>query len=150
MVLVGRLAEFQLVNSGRNPEVYFRFFQVCRFPEGKRDIFIDGHGVEKSVVLKHVTDLCEGGGLLVLIHRGEGLALEKNGPLIGFEQPDDMFEEHAFARTTEADNRRDLSLIDLQVDALEGCWGSEALGDVLEFNQRRFHGSLYISRERKT
>ena len=45
-----------------------------------------------------------------------------------------MFKEDAFATTAETDDRRNLSLIYLQIHVLKDRFGSKALGDVLEFN----------------
>jgi len=61
----------------------------------------------------------------------EGFSSEKDYTRIRLEQPNDVLEQNALARTAEAYNGRDLPLIDLQVDALEDCSGVEPLGDAL-------------------
>ena len=132
--LLGCVSEFHLFHPGRHHPVNFSLFQACRFPEGQSDIFMDSHGIEQGVVLKHVTHFSKGVGHLTLSYIDNRFSPEKNGPLVGFKQPDDMFKEDAFAATAETDDRRNLSLIYLQIHMLKDRFGSEALGDVLEFN----------------
>jgi hypothetical protein len=45
-----------------------------------------------------------------------------------------MLEEHTFARAAQADNGRDLSFVDFQVDPFKNASGAEALGDILELD----------------
>ena len=123
-----------LFDSGHNPAIDLGFTEVRRLPKGKGDIFIDGHGIEEGIVLKHVAYLSEIGGPLAFIHLVQGFALEENGPFIRLDQPDDMLEEHTLARTAQADNGSDLSLVDLQVDPFQDASGAEALGDILELD----------------
>ena len=121
--------------------------KVRSFPKRQGDIFIDRHGVEQGVVLKHVAHLGEGGIHLDLAHPVEGFAPEEDGSLVRFEEPYDMLEENRLASAAQSDDGRHLSLIDFEVNALEDSPPSEALRDIFEFNQWSIHGSLYNSKE---
>ena len=128
------VSEFGLFDSGHNPVVDLGLSQVRCFPERKGDIFIDGHRIEKGVVLEHVADLGQLSGLFFLGHPVEGLTPEENGPFIGLDQPDEVFEEHALTGSAEADDRGYFSLINLQVYPIKDRSGIEAFADVFKFN----------------
>ena len=82
---MSRILKFRLFDSGHHPATDLGFTQVRRLPKGKGDIFIDGHGIEEGIVLKHIAYLGEIGGALAFFHLAQGFALEENGPLVWFE-----------------------------------------------------------------
>ncbi|OPY15202.1 MAG: hypothetical protein A4E74_02240 [Syntrophus sp. PtaB.Bin075] len=134
--------EFRLFDSRHDPALDFLFFQVHRLLERQRNIFINGHGIEKRIVLKHVTHPPEGGIPLFFGHPVQRLSPEKNSPFIRFEQTDDMLEKNAFPPAAEADDGCDLPFIDLQVDPVQNGSVSEAFRHVLKFNQWYIHKLL--------
>ena len=131
---MGRFRKFRLFDSGHNQAIDLGFAQVRRLAKGKGDVFIDRHGIEEGIILKHIAYLSAIGGALAFFHLAQGSAPEENGPVIRLEQPDDMLEKHTLARTAQADNGRNLSLVDLQVDPFKDASGAEALGDILELD----------------
>ena len=133
-IFMGRILKLRLFDSGHNLAIDPGSTQVRRLAKGKGNIFIDGHGIEEGIILKHVADLSEIGGALAFFHLAQGFALEENNPFIRLEQPDDMLEEHTLARTAQADDGSDLPLVDLQVDPFKDASGAEALADILELD----------------
>ncbi|VTR68934.1 hypothetical protein DESC_720312 [Desulfosarcina cetonica] len=106
------------------------------------DIFVNGHGIEKRIPLKHVTEFHLHGPALGGIHGLDRPAGEQNLAFIRFQQADDMFEQDAFADTTFANDGGHLSTVDRQVDPLEDGIVAEALEYIFEFDQRFGHGPL--------
>jgi hypothetical protein len=146
-VLPGRIGQFRLLHPGHRPAVDLGAGKVGRFQQGEGDILLYGQGVEQGVALKHVADLGKSGILLVPGHIGEGFSPEKDHPRVRFEQADDMFEQDALSRPAQADDRRDLALIDLQVHPLQHGPGTEALRHPFEFDQRCIHEVPHLDQQ---
>jgi len=90
--------------------------------------------------LKHVADLGETGFPFASRHFIQGSALKEDPSGVRFEEPDDMLEQHALAGSAEPDDRRYLPGVDPEVHAVQNHPGSEAFGDILEFDQGGVHG----------
>ena len=113
------VGELRLLHSLSHPLLNGLFTQPCRLPKRQSNVLEDRHRVKEGIVLKHVTDLTEVPIPLASAHLLNRLTAKENGAFIGFKQPDNVFEQHALATATLADDGGDLSLIDLQVNLIE-------------------------------
>jgi hypothetical protein len=77
---------------------------------------------------------------------GDVAAVEPDPPGVGPLEPCREPEQCRLAAAARAQDRKDLAPPDLEGDAVDGLDGAEALGDVLEFEERRRRGSPRVCR----
>jgi hypothetical protein len=76
-----------------------------------------------------------------------GFTVEEDSAFIRREQSNDMFEKHAFSRTALADERRDMTFLNLEIDPIKYRLFTESFRNISEFNQCRFLSLFYMIKE---
>ncbi len=107
--------EAEKVELFRDDAIDFVGLFQAVFAQIKADVFPHGQGVEQGAGLK------DHGQPVFVHHAGalDGLAFDQDVPFVGGFQPDDVFEQNAFATAAGAHDDEDFPALDLEVNPFE-------------------------------
>ncbi len=112
-----------------------------------QDVVEHRHGAEEAEILEGPSDAERGDA--VARRRQQRAALELDEAAVEAIEPTEAVEERRLARPVGADQAADLTLFDIEGDAVEGDDAAEALGDARDAEQRLFRRHRSPARRRQ-
>src|SRR5690554_6202301 len=111
------------------------FAELTLLAQAVGDVFKDRERVEERGALKEHGDALPDADESRLAALRDILAVKMNRALIGQEQPDEVFDEHALPRPRGADDRQRLAALDRKIDAVEDLLFTEGFFKAAEFDE---------------